>query len=74
MEPITICPNFLKCCYTGFRVLHYKFHPWIVVLLAPIKVLASSGVNRTYEKIRCISAMSKIDFASFYGLINDLLW
>lgn len=67
-------PYFIKCCYVRFRLLRYKFYPWITLMIAPLKLLKASGVNRTREKIRCMSAMSKIDFAGVYGLLKDLLW
>lgn len=68
------CSYFIKHCSIGFRFLRYKFYPWITLAIAPLKLLATSGVNRTYAKISCMSAMSKIDFAGVYGLMNDLLW
>lgn len=60
--------------YISWRFLRYKFYPWSILALAPLKLLATSGENRTQEKIRYMIAVSKIDFASFYSLINDLLW
>jgi hypothetical protein len=42
--------------------------------IAPLKLLFVSKMNRRYEKNRWMSAVSKIDFAGFYGLLNDLLW
>lgn len=68
------CPCLIKCCCIGFRFLRYKFYPWITVAIAPLKILATSGVNRTHEKIRYMSAMCKINFASVYKLLNELLW
>ena len=67
-------PYFLKCCYIRFRLLRYRLYPWITLANTPLKLLTASGVNRTREKIRCMSAMSNIDFAGVYGLSNDLLW
>jgi hypothetical protein len=66
------CP--IKCCYIGFRLLRYKFYPWITLTIAPLKILATSDVNRTHEKIRCMSAISKINFVGVYALLNELLW
>ncbi len=60
--------------YIGFRFLRYKASPWLALAIAPIKLLASSKVQRTHEQIRCMRAISRIDFVSAYGLLNDLLW
>jgi hypothetical protein len=63
----------LKYHNIGFRFLRYKCHPMITLVSAAFNVLFSSGVQRTREKIRCISAMSKIDFATVYELLSSLL-
>jgi hypothetical protein len=65
---------FIQYCRVGFRFLRPKFYPWIVLAIAPFRIATSSGVNRTYAKIRCMSAMTKINFAGVYALLNDLLW
>lgn len=65
---------FIKCCFVGFRFVRYKFHPWITLAISPINWLSASGVDRTYVEISWMKAISKIDFADVYGLINDLLW
>lgn len=65
---------FIKCYFVGFRFLRYKFSPWITLAIAPLKLLVASGSDRTYTKISCMRAMSKIDFVGVYGLMNDLLW
>lgn len=65
---------FLRSSHVRFRFLRYQFSPWIVLAIAPFDLLCSSGVNRTTAKIRCLKAMSKIDFAGVYEFINDLLW
>ncbi len=64
----------IQCSYIGFRFLRFKLSPWIILAIAPFKLVFSSGVQRTYEEIRYLSAISKIDFVGVYGLLNDLLW
>ncbi|AKG24639.1 hypothetical protein [Calothrix sp. 336/3] len=51
-----------------------KFSPWLTLAIAPIKLCCSSGMKRTQEEIRCMVAMSKIDFVGVYAVLNDLLW
>lgn len=67
-------PRLIQRCCVGLRFLRYKFHPWIMLAIASLKLLIVSGLDRTHEKIRCMQAMSKIDFANVYSLLNDLLW
>ncbi|MDQ2098942.1 MAG: hypothetical protein QQW96_14990 [Tychonema bourrellyi B0820] len=68
------CRCWIKCCWIGLRFLRYKFYPWITLTIAPLKILAASGINRTHEKIRYMSAIGKINFAAVYELLNELLW
>jgi hypothetical protein len=68
-----ICLCLIKRCFVGFRFLRYKFHPWIALATSPIHLLTASGIDRTRAEISWMRAMSKIDFAGVYGLINDLL-
>jgi hypothetical protein len=63
-----------KSCRIRVRFLRSKSNPWIVLAIAPFRIATSSGVNRTYAKIRCMSAMTKINFSGVYELLNDLLW
>jgi hypothetical protein len=65
---------FVRSCRLGCRFLRPKFYPWIVLAIAPFRIATSSGVDRTYAKIRYWSAMTKINFAGVYELLNDLLW
>jgi hypothetical protein len=58
----------------GLRFLRYKTSPLLTLAIAPIKLLSSSEVQRTRERIRCMRAITRIDFVSVYGLLNDLLW
>ncbi|CAA9352598.1 hypothetical protein AVDCRST_MAG94-2887 [uncultured Leptolyngbya sp.] len=60
--------------YIGFRFLRYKFSPWLTLAIAPLKFLTSSRVQRIHVQNNCLSAIARIDFASVYGLLNDLLW
>jgi hypothetical protein len=69
--------NFLgliRSCRIRFRFLRRKCNPWITLTITPLKLLFGSEMNRRHEKIRWMSAVSRIDFAGFYGLLNDLLW
>jgi hypothetical protein len=64
----------IQCGYIGFRFLRYKYSPWLILAIAQIRLLASSKVQRTREQIRYMRAISRIDFAGVYALLNDLLW
>ncbi|UBF26159.1 hypothetical protein K9N68_32335 [Kovacikia minuta CCNUW1] len=64
----------IQCSYVALRFLRYKASPWLTLAISPIKLLASSKVQRTHEQIRCMRAISRINFVSVYGLLNDLLW
>jgi hypothetical protein len=72
----------VRCSYIGFRLLRYRLSPWIVLASASLKLLFIAGSDalparqsqRTREQIRCMRAMSKIDFVNFYRAIEDLLW
>lgn len=64
----------IQCSYIALRFLRYKASPWFILAIAPIKLLSSSKVQRTCEQIRCMRAISRIDFVSVYGLLNDLFW
>ncbi|KYC43121.1 hypothetical protein WA1_13555 [Scytonema hofmannii PCC 7110] len=68
------CLCFIRYFYIWFRFLRYKFYPWTTLATTPLNLLMVSGIQRTHTKIRYLSAMSKIDFASVYGLLNDLIW
>jgi hypothetical protein len=54
--------------------LRYKASPWLTLVIAPIKLFASSKAQRTCEQIRCMRAISRINFVSVYEVFNDLLW
>jgi len=64
----------LQYGYLRFRFLRYQCAPWLVLAIAPLKLLFASKVERAHVQIRYLSAISRIDFASVYGLLNDLLW
>jgi hypothetical protein len=64
----------IQSCRVGFRFLRPKFYPWIVLAIAPFRIATSSGVHRTHARIRCMSAITKINFADVYAFLNDLLW
>ena len=65
------CSCFIRSGYLGF--LRYRFSPWVVLAIALLNLPFSSGSNRITTKIRCLRAMSKIDFAGVYEFINELL-
>jgi hypothetical protein len=67
-----LCP--VQYGYIGFRFLRYKFSPWCTLAIASLKLLFSSGVQHTHEKICYMKALCKIDFVGVYGLLNELLW
>ena len=60
--------------YTNRRFLRYRFSPWFVLVIAPLKLCISSEVQRTHEKILWMRAIGKINFVDVYALLNDLLW
>lgn len=64
----------IQCGYIGFRFLRYKTSPWLILAIAPIKLIASSKVQRPREQIRYMRAISRINFVGVYTLLNDLLW
>ncbi|MEB3355809.1 MAG: hypothetical protein VKK04_03625 [Synechococcales bacterium] len=67
-------PCLVQVCCVGFRFLRFKCHPWMALAIAPIHLLSASERQRTVTRIRCMRALSKIDFAGVYELLNDLLW
>lgn len=58
----------------GLRFLRYKCSPWLTLVLAPFQLFVSSGAQRDQIQIRWMGAIARIDFASVYELLNDLLW
>ncbi|WP_219904733.1 hypothetical protein [Stenomitos frigidus] len=60
--------------HVGFRFARYQCAPWLVLAIAPLKLLFTSGVERIHAQVRYFSAISRIDFVGVYGLLNDLLW
>lgn len=72
----------LQYGYLRFRFMRYQCAPWLVLAIAPLKLLFASGVERIHEQVRYLSANTygaleanaRIDFVSVYGLLNDLLW
>lgn len=50
--------------YVGLRFLRYKFSPWFTLAIAPHKLLLSSGVEHTHEKICYMRALCRIVNAS----------
>jgi hypothetical protein len=66
------CP--IKCCWIGLRFLRYKFYPWIILAITPLKILSRSGIDRTHAQNRYLRAMSKINFVGVYTFLDNLLW
>lgn len=64
----------IRCAHIGLRFLRYKLSPWTTLAIALTQIASKSGIQRTHAQIRYMSALSKIDFARFYELLNDLLW
>jgi hypothetical protein len=64
----------VRSSYIRFRLLRYRLSPWIALASASLKLLFVEGGDRTQAQIRCMKAMSKIDFVNFYRAIDDLLW
>ncbi len=70
-----IRPHYLLgCSYIGFRFVCDQASPWLTLVFAPFQLLCSSGLQRTHQQIRYLNAISKINFAALYGVLNDLLW
>ncbi|WP_414528559.1 hypothetical protein [Nodularia chucula] len=67
-------PDLIRVCRFGRRFLWCKSTPWITLAIAPFNLMISSGRQRTYEQIRYLKAISKIDFAGFYELLNSCLY
>jgi hypothetical protein len=66
------CP--IQSCRIRLRLLRYKVYPWMILASAPLKILVKSGIHRTHEQNRYMSAISKINVVDVYALLNDLLW
>lgn len=64
----------VQCGYIGFRFVRYQCSSWFVLVIAPLKLLFASGVERTHVQVRYFRAIARIDFVSVYGLLHDLLW
>lgn len=64
----------IQSSYIGFRFVRYKCYPWLTLAITPFKLLFSTGVQRTQVQIRYLRAISKINFAGMYEVVNDLLW
>ena len=67
-------PCLIQCGWIGYRLIRRKASPWTALMSSLLKLLFVSGVNRTHEQIRLMSAVIRIDFVKVYSLLNDLLW
>ncbi|MEB3161624.1 MAG: hypothetical protein VKK80_00200 [Prochlorothrix sp.] len=63
----------LRYGYLGFRFMRYQCSPWLVLAIAPFKLLCASEAERIRLQLRCFSAIARIDFVRIYGLLNELL-
>lgn len=64
----------LQYVYLRFRFVRFQCFPWFVLVIAPVKLIFASGVERTREQVCYFNAIARIDFVRIYGLLNDLLW
>ena len=71
---MTTSPCLIRCGWIGYRFARRKSSPWIMLASSFLNLLFVSGVNRTHEQIRLVSAVIRIDFVKVYSLLNDLLW
>ncbi len=63
-----------KTSFVWLRFFRRKTYLWIVLAIAPCKVIYLRGTEREREKNRLAVGIAKIDFVKFYAFINDLLW
>lgn len=66
--------DLLQACSIRLRLLRYQLNPWLILAIAPFKLMFSAGLQRTQTQIRYMRAISKINFTGVYGFLNDLLW
>lgn len=66
--------NLLQYLHIGFQLVRFRCFPWLVLAIAPLKLLFASEVERIHEQVRYFNAITRIDFVGVYGLLNDLLW
>jgi len=66
--------NLRQYLHIGFQLVRFQCFPWLVLAIAPLKLLFASEVERIHEQVRYLNAISRIDFVGVYGLLNDLLW
>lgn len=58
----------------GLQLVRHHCFPWVVLAIAPLKLLFTSGVERIHEQVRYFNAIMRIDFVGVYGFVNSLLW
>jgi hypothetical protein len=66
--------NLRQYLHIGLQLLRFQCFPWLVLAIAPLKLLFASEVERIHEQVRYLNAITRIDFVGVYGLLNDLLW
>jgi hypothetical protein len=66
--------NLRQYVHIGLQWLRFQCFPWLVLAIAPLKLLFASEVERIHEQVRYLNAIARIDFVGVYGLLNDLLW
>lgn len=63
----------LKYTSGGFQLLCNQCILWLALATASLKLLFASEEERSYVRVRYFTSVTKIDFASFYSFIGDLL-
>jgi hypothetical protein len=56
------------------RFFRRKTYLWMILAIAPCKVIYLCGTEQDKEKVRLKVALAKIDFVKVYAFMNDLLW
>lgn len=63
----------LKSTRGVFQLLCNQCIPWFALATASLKLLFASEEERSYVRVRYFTSVTKIDFASVYSFIGDLL-
>ena len=64
----------LRAGYVRFRLLRCRCSPWLTLAIASFNLLFTSGAHRTREKVRCMSAITRINLVAVCEFLNELLW
>ena len=63
----------LQCGYLGFRFVRYQCSLWFGLVIAPLKLLFASEVERMAVQIRYFRAIARIDLVSLGHIPRSLL-